>query len=244
MTWDVGKRPFILGHRGASADLPENSLAAFSLAQKQRADGIELDVQLSADGKIVVFHDQTVDRVTDGSGKISELTLAEIQEFKLGNEQTVPTLDEVFELCGPSFLYNVELKYFGLGDGALETAVADRIQSHNLEDQALISSFNPFAVRRIRKHIGQRTKVAHLWHSRWLKYKVIIAKAEANNPHYSLVNEKYVHWARQHHWLINVWTVDDPVEAERLANLGVDAIITNKPQLIRETFDCLENVLS
>lgn len=230
--WDVGKRPLILGHRGASEDAPENSLASFALAKEQGADGIELDVQLSADGHLVVFHDQSVERLTDGAGKISDLPLAQLQAFKLENGETIPTLDAVFELLGSSFLYNVELKLFSWGNGALETAVADCIQRHHLQDQALVSSFNPFAIRRIRQQLSARTKVAHLWHHKWLKYKYIISAAEANHPHYSLVDERYMAWARGHGWMVNVWTVDDGQEAHRLAALGVDAIITNTPRLL------------
>lgn len=233
----LGKRPFILGHRGASADAPENSLAAFALAREQGADGIELDVQLSADGQLVIFHDETVERLTDGSGKVSDLSLAQLQEFKLENGEAIPTLDAVFELLGSSFLYNVELKLFGFGDGVLETAVADCIQRHHLQDQVLVSSFNPFAIRRIRKQLSSHTKVAHLWHNKWLKYKYLIGAAEANHPHYSLVDEKYMVWARRHNWMVNVWTVDDPQEAQRLADLGVDAVITNNPHLLRQALN-------
>ncbi len=233
----LGKRPLILGHRGASADALENSLAAFALAKDQGADGIELDVQLSADGQLIIFHDQTVERLTDGAGKISDLSWAQLQEFKLANGEAIPTLDAVFELLGSSFLYNVELKLFTFGDGALATAVANCIQRHHLQDQILISSFNPFAIRRIRKQLSARTKVAHLWYNRWMKYKHIISVAQANHPHYSLVNEKYMVWARRHNWMVNVWTVDDPQEAQRLAGLGVDAIITNRPRLLRNALN-------
>ncbi len=235
MGWDGGVRPFILGHRGASADAPENSLAAFALAKEQGADGIELDVQLSADGHLIVCHDQSVERVTDGRGNVADLKLAQLQEFKLKNGETMPTLDAVFASLGSSFLYNVELKMFGWGDGRLETAVARCVQDHQVEDQVIVSSFNPLAIRRIRPYLTQRTKVAHLWYNKWLKYKVILADAEANHPHYSLVNKKYMHWARKHNWLVNVWTVDDVEEANRLAALGVDAIITNTPQRIGQT---------
>ena len=236
MDWAVKheQRPFILGHRGASADAPENTLAAFVLAREQGADGIEFDVQLSKDGHIVVFHDQTVERVTNGVGKVSDLTLAEIQSLTMADEQRIPTLDEVFELLGPAFLYNVELKHFGLGNAALETAVADRIESHHLEAQTVVSSFNPFAVRRMRQQISQQTRVGHLWYVKWFKYKYILSTAEAHHPHYSLVDEMYVRWAKRKNWMINVWTVDDPGEARRLTQLGVDAIITNKPQYILE----------
>jgi glycerophosphoryl diester phosphodiesterase len=96
--------PLIIGHRGASADAPENTMAAFTLAIEQGADGIEFDVQLCADGVPVIVHDDTVDRICDASGRVDEMTVAELQRLDLGMGQAVPTLDELFERFGRSVL--------------------------------------------------------------------------------------------------------------------------------------------
>ncbi|MEJ2748304.1 MAG: glycerophosphodiester phosphodiesterase family protein, partial [Anaerolineae bacterium] len=97
MGWFVSNRPLIVAHRGASAYAPENTLAAFERAAELGADGIELDVQLSKDGRLVIIHDFDTARTTNGQGKVSDLTLAELQSFDAGEGQKIPTLDELFE---------------------------------------------------------------------------------------------------------------------------------------------------
>lgn len=234
MDWHAAPTPLIIGHRGASAEAPENTLAAFGLAVEQGADGVELDARLSADGDVVVIHDATVERTTGQSGKVRALRTAELQALDAGMEQGIPTLDDVFLTFGPSLLYNVELKDFGLGDNGLAVAVADRIEAYHLENQVVVSSFNPLAVRRARKHLSRSTMVAVIWERgpRWLRHLGV--SAEADHPHYSLVDQAYMAWARDNGYRVHVWTVDEPAEAQRLAVLGVHGIITNKPTLIRE----------
>jgi glycerophosphoryl diester phosphodiesterase len=239
--WSSAQRPFIIGHRGASAEAPENTLAAFALAQAQGADGIEFDVQLSADGWPVVIHDSKLARTTNGQGSVHQLTVAELQGLDAGQGQQIPTLDEVFETLGPNFLYNVELKTAALRDNGLAAAVADRIQAHGVERQTAVSSFNPLAVWYARRHLTKTTWVAHLSYKSGFKFKHSLIPVQAVHPHYKMVDAAYMTWAKKHGWRVNVWTVDDPAEAQRLANLGVQAIITNKPKLIREALFQHEN---
>lgn len=235
MDWLSASRPLILGHRGASASAPENTLAAFALAREQGADGIELDVHLSADGWPVVIHDDRVDRTTNGTGYVSRLSVVELQALDASAGQVVPTLDEVFEMLGPGFLYNVEIKASGWRDTGIEAAVADRVEAYHLANQVLVSSFSALAVRRARRHLPQTTPLGLIRHRGWARYGHRMTRAEADHPHYSLVDEAYMAWARQQGYRVHVWTVDNPAEARRLARLGVDAIITNKPDLIRES---------
>ena len=234
LDWSSAQRPLIIGHRGASAAAPENTLAAFALAQAQGADGIELDVQLSADGWPVVMHDSKLERTTNGQGRVQQLSLAQLQELDAGQGQTIPTLDEVFETLGPNFLYNVELKTAAFRDDGLATAVADRIQAHHVERQTVVSSFNPLAVRWARRHLTQSTWVAHLSYKTAFNFKYSLAPSQAVHPHYRLVDAAYVAWAQKRGWRIHVWTVDNPTEAQRLVDLGVHAIITNQPEAIRQ----------
>jgi len=236
--WLTASQPLVIAHRGASADAPENTLAAFALALEQAADGIELDVQLSADGWPVIIHDDTVDRTSNGSGLVSQMTVAKLQALDLGLGQTVPTLDELFEAFGPTLLYNVELKSdgllrTGLRDTGLEAAVADRIEAHHLENHVLVSSFDPFCVRRVRRHLSRTTPVAILRESRAMQIAHRLVAAEADHPDHQLVDEAYMIWAKKRHLRVNVWTVDDAAEAQRLVNLGVHGIITNKPAFLR-----------
>jgi glycerophosphoryl diester phosphodiesterase len=239
--WSSAQRPLIIGHRGASAEAPENTLAAFALAQAQGADGIEFDVQLSADGWPVVIHDSKLERTTNGKGIVQQFTMADLQQLDAGQGQRIPTLDEVFETLGPHFLYNVELKTAALRDNGLAAAVADRIQSHGLERQTAVSSFNPLAVRYARRHLTNSTWVAHLSYKPVLKFKHSLIPVQAVHPYYKMVDAAYMTWAVKNKWRVHVWTVDDPAEAQRLVGLGVDAIITNKPKFIRNTVFHHEN---
>lgn len=232
--WVSSHGPLIIAHRGASSDAPENTISAFALAVEQAADGVEFDVQLSADGVPVVIHDSTVNRTTDGQGAVSKLSIDQLQELDGGDGRPIPTLDQVFETFGPTILYNVELKCGLWPNRNLAAAVAERIEGHNLEEHVLVSSFNFFAIRLARQTLSPRTPVAHLRMSGLSSFKHQLIKAEADNPQHSMVNDTYMAWATRHNLLVNVWTVDDPLEAQRLVKLGVQSIITNRPGFIRE----------
>lgn len=237
MDWLSASKTLIIGHRGASADAPENTLAAFALAREQGADGIELDVHLSADGWPVVIHDNRVERTTNGTGRVAHLTVAELQALAAGAGQSIPTLDEVFEMLGPGFLYNVEIKGFGWRDTGIEAAVADRIEAYHLANQTVVSSFNALSVRRARRHLSRTTLVALIRERQISKLGHWLAAADGDHPHYTMVDEAYMAWARERGYRVHVWTVDDPAEARRLAGLGVHAIITNKPELVRQSLE-------
>ena len=229
MSWLTADRPLIIGHRGASADAPENTLAAFALALEQGADGVELDVQLCADGVPVVMHDDTVDRTCDGAGRVSDLTLAELQLLSIAGDHPIPTLDDVFALLGRRALYNVELKALGLSDGGLAAAVARVIAAHNVADRVLISSFSPFTVHAAQRAMPAGVPVALLRERRATRLAHAFLRAAADHPYYGLVDEALMAWARRRGLRVNVWTLDDPAEARRLIRLGVQGIITNRP---------------
>ncbi len=144
------KKPLIIAHRGASAFAPENTLAAFRLAVELGADGIELDAKLSADGEVMVIHDQTVDRTTGGHGAVRELSLAQLKQLDGGHfkdvqytGEPIPTLDEVFTEVGPRTLINVELTNYVSPLDALPDLVADLVIHHGLQDHVFFSSFHP-----------------------------------------------------------------------------------------------------
>jgi glycerophosphoryl diester phosphodiesterase len=234
MDWFTAAQPLILGHRGASADAPENSIAAFLLARDQGAEGIELDVQLSADGWPVVMHDDDVARTTNGQGKVDRLKLAELKALAMDQGQQVPTLAEVFEALGPNFLYNVELKDTGLRDNGLATAVAGCVRQFDFHKQVLVSSFNPLTARRAHRHLSPATGVGLIRSQKHMRAGHWLFAAAADHPHYSLVDADYMAWANAHKLRVYVWTVDDPVEARRLIELGVHGLITNKPGFLRQ----------
>lgn len=232
-----------IAHRGASAAAPPNTLAAFEKAIELGADGIEFDVHLSADGVPVIIHDFAVDTTTDGSGRVADLTLAQLKRLDAGIRfapafagEHIPTLEEVLEAVGNRLLLNVELKTTSLRDNGLEQAVIAQVRQHNLDNRVLFSSFNPFSLRRA-KRIAPHIPAGLLYapdlplylRRAWLAFLV---PHEARHPHYKMVDAHYMAWAGRRGYRVNTWTVDDPAEMRRLIGLGVDGIITNVPNLL------------
>jgi glycerophosphoryl diester phosphodiesterase len=231
--------PKVLAHRGASAHAPENTMAAFQLAYDQGADGIELDVMLNNEGQVVVIHDDTVDRTTNGSGKVRDMTLEQLQSLDAGDGQRIPTLSEVLERFGGRFLINIELKNYSSMLDALPLKVIDLVKSYHLVESVLLSSFNPFNLLRIHRRLPQvnvglitQPKMAERWIWRFFPH-------DALHPHFSDVDQQLVAKLHAGHRKINTWTPDDPAEIRRLASLGVDGIITNYPQRAREVLESL-----
>ncbi|NJE42588.1 glycerophosphodiester phosphodiesterase family protein [Thermococcus sp. GR6] len=144
MLWERD-RVIVLGHRGYMSKYPENSLLAFRKAVEAGADGIELDVWLTQDGKVIVMHDESIDRTSNLSGKQKEMTLEELKKADIGMGERIPTLEEVFEVLPKDALINVELKDV---DTAREVA---RIVSENDPERVMISSFEIEALREYRK---------------------------------------------------------------------------------------------
>ena len=234
MSWLTTDRPLIIGHRGAAADAPENTLAAFALALEQGADGVELDVQLCADGVPVIMHDDTVDRTCDGTGRVGDLTLAELHLLTIAAEHPIPTLDDLFATFGRRTLYNVELKALGRGGDGLAAAVARAIAAHGVAEQVIVSSFSPFTLRAAQRHLPPGVPVALLRERRATRPAHVLLRAAADHPHHSLVDATLMAWARRRGRRVNAWTVDDPAEARRLLGLGVHGIITNRPGQIKQ----------
>ena len=229
--------PKIIAHRGASAHAPENTMAAFQLALDQGADGIELDVMLTKDNRIAVIHDDTVDRTTSGSGRVSEMTLAELQALDAGDGEKISSLDEVLDRFGGRFLINIELKNYSSVLDSLPTEVAKLVKSKELMESVLISSFNPFNIARFRKRAPEavlglitQPKQAKNWMWRLFKY-------DALHPHFSDVDPVLVAALHARSRQVNVWTVDEAAEIRWLAGLQVDSIITNDPQHAREVLE-------
>lgn len=239
------KRPLNFAHRGASRHAPPNTLAAFTKAIELGADGVELDTHLSADGVPIVMHDLEVDATTDGKGPVKDKTLAELKELDAGSSfdpafagERIPTLSEVFEAVGQRLLINIELKTLSPRANGLEPVVAELVRKHGLEKRVIFSSFNPFAIRRIKKLLPQAP--AGLLYApdlpiylrrAWL---APLCPHEARHPHYGMVNATSMRAFRARGYYVNVWTVDEPGEMRRLISLGVDAIITNRPEMLRQ----------
>ncbi|WP_203567933.1 glycerophosphodiester phosphodiesterase [Aestuariimicrobium ganziense] len=234
----------IWAHRGASADAPENTLSAFELAVEQGADGVELDVQLTSDGEVVVCHDETIDRTSDGSGAIATMTLDELRRHDFSNGMagyagtTIPTLREVYELLAPTgMVINVELKNTIEAYPGLEEAVEALTATMNLTGRVVYSSFNHLSLRSI-AGAGTQVRLAAL-HQDMLcepwRYAADVG-LQALHPYWGMVIRmpEYVEQAHALGLAVNVWTVDEPEHLRAVAAAGVDAIITNVPARARE----------
>ena len=229
--------PKIIAHRGANGFAPENTMAAFKLAMDHHADGFELDVQLTRDEQVVVIHDSTVDRTTNGTGRVKALTLADIQALNAGNGESVPSLAAVLEAFGGKCLINIELKNHNSLFDALPLAVSNLLNEYGLAKSVLISSFNPFNLPRLRRHcpevkFGLLTVPNKARHWIWRLFRY-----DALHPHFSDVDQDLVSMVHDREREINVWTVDDPQEIRRLAGMKVDSVITNDPQKARAALE-------
>ncbi len=234
-------RPLVLGHRGARYAAPENTLAAFELAREEAADGVELDVRLDADGNVVVLHDRTLERVTDGRERrdVEHIPAGELSRIDVGGGAAVPRLEEVLDwAAGSDMLVNIELKHDVSDRDRLVTGVVELVCARQDPGQwLLLSSFHPGIVWRLARRLPD-VRVAWLVHKgqRFARHGrgFRLLGAGAVHPEHVLVTERRI--ARWHHGSarVNTWTVNDPDRARELAALGVDAIISDKPGLIRD----------
>ncbi len=245
-TRDNSRFPLIIAHRGASASAPENTLAAFQLAYDQKADGIELDVMLSADQELFVLHDEHVDRTTDGQGTVSEMSLAELKslnaaaKFKAGwaKPEPLPLLGEVFDLVGKKMLINIELKNFKEPFNGLTQQVIALVEKAGLEETVLLSSFNPFnlqAAKRCNPKIKRGLLTEGGKRGGLLRGTLGMAfPYDALHPYFEDVDLDLMRRLHGKRKQVNPWTVDEPQDLLRLKDLGVDMIITNDPLKARQ----------
>ncbi|MFN8379056.1 MAG: glycerophosphodiester phosphodiesterase family protein [Anaerolineae bacterium] len=234
-------RALTFGHRGARAYAPMNTIPSFELALEMGAHGIEFDVRRSKDGVLVLLHDPGVDETSNGHGNVADLTFAELRELDFGSwfnpkyaGTQIPTLDELFETVGKQFLMNVEIKCEHLASEGIEQQVADTIARHGLADRILISSFNPFVVKRsamVMPHILRGLLVEEA--TPFDRIRLLRSlEIRALHPYFPYIDADYMQKARALGLAVNTWTVNDPAEAQRLAELGVSTVITDMPDVI------------
>jgi glycerophosphoryl diester phosphodiesterase len=239
-------RPIIFAHRGASAQAPENTLSAFDLALRYEADAIELDVKLSLDGEVVVIHDQTVERTTDGQGDVRLMSLDALQKLDAGSffdvafhGERIPTLGQVFDAVGHKTFINVELTNYASPKDDLPDRVVELVKHHRLEKRILFSSFNYRALRKTMQLLPE-VPIALLasagpsgwWARSW--FGRMIVPYEALHPELSDITPALVAAAHRRGHRLNVYTVNLPDDMLRLFNMGVDGIFTDDPQLARK----------
>jgi glycerophosphoryl diester phosphodiesterase len=240
--------PVIFAHRGASAHAPENTISAFRLAINQGVSAIELDVQLTADHEVIVFHDSILDRITNSKGKIKDYQLAELKQIDAGyaygeafRNEGIPTLSEVFSEISNASLFNIELKNLSSPLDNLPEKVLEIIRDHKCEDNVLISSFNPIALRRFYR-LNQDILLGRLIHTPLIfnlqKHRSIKDdKFYSVHIAYSLLTEKRLAYIKSHGKKVYTYTLNHPDDILRALDLGVDGFFTDDPGLALRTIN-------
>jgi glycerophosphoryl diester phosphodiesterase len=232
--------PLVIGHRGASAREPENSVRAFQRAARDGADGVELDVLCCLTGEVVVFHDDDLLRLGGRPDRIDALPFAAVRDVTLSGGVGIPTLEEAFEACGPDLLVNVELKTTGLRDPAVP-ALIDRVSAildrTATAARVIVSSFSPVAVWRWQRRRPD-VQAALLWESEAAlplrrAWSLPLLRPQAAHPDQRLLSREMI--ARLHGagYAVNSWTVDDPIRLRQLRDWGIDGVIANDPAAAR-----------
>lgn len=220
-------KTIIVGHRGAAGYAPENTLLSFQKAIDLGCDRTEFDVRLSKDNVAVVIHDERVDRVTNGNGFVADLTLEEIKKLYCPENQKIPTVQEVIDLCKGKIDLQVELKAQGTPNVINKLIVKNNIISH-----VLVTSFDINLIKEI-KEINREIKVGYLFETFppniWKISKEI--PLEYICPKSTIINKKKIEIAHSLGMKVYVFHVQDKILGDKLIELGVDDIGTNYPKL-------------
>lgn len=247
--------PVDMAHRGASFDAPENTMEAFHRAVNVGARGLELDVHMTLDGEVVVIHDDTVDRTTDGIGFVRDMTFEELRGLDAGYRFTpdggltypfrgrgvrVPTLREVYGAF-PGTAINVEIKEAQLG---VESKVLRIIRDAGGEARTIVASGRHTVIRRFRRlGAGIATSASYreieiffvlsrLWLEGLLAPPYEALQVPARHRGITVVTPRFIGAARALGLRVDVWTIDEPEEMHRLLDLGADTIMTNRPDVL------------
>lgn len=250
--------PNTFAHRGASSRAPENTLEAFRLAAECGAGGLELDIHMTSDGRIVVIHDDSVNRTTNGEGFVRDMTLHEVRSLDAGYRFTpdggatnpyrgrgvqVPELGEVFREF-PDHKVNIDIKEEQLG---VEAALLKTITDACAGDRVLVVSEMPVVVERFRRLSrggistgASRREIAVFYRLSKLRLEFLLRTAydalqvPAEYGGREVVTPRFVEAAHNRGVRVDVWTIDDPEEMRRLLDLGADVVMTNRPEVLGE----------
>ncbi len=235
-------RPILLAHRGDLAHAPENTLPSFQQAIQKGADGVELDAKLTSDGHVVVIHDTTVDRTSDGKGKVASLTLDAIRKLDAGswfNEKfkgtQIPLLEEVFETVGKDKLINIELTNYSTPRDGLVDKVCELIKRHGNYQQIIFSSFFASNLKRCEQLLPEIPRgllampgIVGIWTR---SFGFMFGEYQALHPHISSVSREQIQRVHRLKRRVHVWTANLPEEVSKLKEMGVDGIFTDDPAM-------------
>lgn len=242
----------IWAHRGASAYAPENTMEAFELAAKQGADGIELDVQLTLDGEMIVMHDESLARTTGQDRLVRDCTLEEIRLLHANRthpeytEARIPLLAEVLDfLSANDMTLNIELKNGVVDYPGLEEKVLKLVTSRKMEGRVIFSSFNHKSIRQVQK-LNSHVRTGILYSDGFLKVPAYAQQLGVTAIHPAIwhaIGTPLIKKCHEKNIKVHVWTVDQENEIMTLLEKKADAIITNKPDIARRISDCYYGLL-
>ncbi len=232
----------ILGHRGASAEFPENTIEAFVGAAEQGADGVELDVMRCATGELVVCHDEHLDRLAGLDIEIAHASWRRLKTVDVGSRlgfrpARIPLLHEVIDALPTGLMVNIELKNDAVDDRGLSEAVGALVSDRRLLDRAIVSSFNPLCLVRLARAFPEVRRGLLLdpgkpWVPQAWLWLPVTAPTSVHPAFSQCSPERAARWHAAHLELA-VWTVDDVDEARQLRAMGVEWLITNRPGALR-----------
>ncbi len=234
----------IVAHRGASVNAPENTLKAFEKAIELKADYVEFDVQETRDGKLVITHDEDIKRITGQEGLITDMTLNELRKLDFGENETIPTLEELVKLAKNNISLNCEIKVEGIAEKVIQI-----FREFNVIETTIISSFIHDELLKFKK-LDASLKLASLEPTPgimkidWSKKKAMIQYCIDNelyaiNPIVMMVDQQFVDFAHDNNIKVFPWTVDSKVSIKKLIRFGIDGIITNDIVRVRELLKSL-----
>lgn len=230
-------RVWIVGHRGAMGYCPENTLVSFERGLELGADWIELDVHLSKDGALIVIHDETLDRTTNGHGLVRDHTLTQLRSLDAGNGQKLLTLDEVLDWARRrDTLLDIEIKNAPVFYPGIEDKVVQAIHAADMVDQLIVISFDHAAVKRV-KELEPNIATGVLYACKPTDGGVSLANAahaDAVLPHWAYVTQEDVSAAHAAGLAVAPWASSDPAVLKGLVHAGVDAIGTNHPDVLKQ----------
>ncbi|HAP78107.1 MAG TPA: glycerophosphodiester phosphodiesterase [Acidimicrobiaceae bacterium] len=235
LDWD-GPIPF--AHRGGASDAPENTMPAFEYAVGLGYRYIETDVHVTADGVLVAFHDNDLQRTCGRPGRISDLPWSEVRQARVNGEAPIPLLEDLLGEW-PDVRVNIDCK----SNAAVDALVATLRRTNSL-DRVCVGAFNDVRMRRLRALLGPDLctalgpgGVTSMRYGRPVRVRAHTAQVPVKQGPITVVNEAFVARAHRHGLHVHVWTIDDPAEMHRLLDLGVDGIMTDRPAVLREVFE-------
>lgn len=218
----------VVGHRGAAGLEPENTLRSIKRAIDLGVDQVEVDARIAKDRRLVVIHDETVDRTTDGHGYVKDFTLSELRRLDAGKGEYVPTLEEVLRFTQGKVILQIELKVKEVTEPTVHL-----IESLEAEKDVLITSFMHELLEKVHK-LNPNLKTGALFSDVQgdVCQRSLDVHSEAIHVHYRNVNARLVQEAHRRGLKVAVWNPDDEEEMKRMMNLGVDSVGTNRPDIL------------